>query len=163
MNLLIPKSSTLAVVVTGLIASNAYADKIDDALIAAYKRGYQDGLNAKDEGGGGVNGSSKRNIVGINVPFSSGGSTSGKEVPWVYKFDKSTNVHQLFENDNSPSQSWNIKEIENKGDILKKFIKSEQSKGLIVIEDLPMADFNKLENVLKNSGSGDIWIAPASK
>jgi len=162
MNPLIRKSSILAIVMTGLISSSAFADKIDDALKAAYNQGYKDGYAAAGGGSGG-GGGSQGHVVGINIPSTSGGSTSGHEVPWVYKYDKSTNAHKLFEIDRSPELSAHIKENESTVDLLKKFEANKQSKGVVVIEDLPIADFDKLENVLKNSRSGDVWIAPASK
>lgn len=102
-------------------------------------------------------------MVGIDIPSTSGGSTSGHEVLWVYKFDKSTNSHKLLEIERSPGLSAHTRGSESTADLMRKFEANKQRKGVIVIEDLPMTEFDTFENFLKNSGSGDVWIAPSSR
>ncbi len=160
----------LLLAVLTMLASISNADEIDDALREAYQNGYEDGYSAgRNSGGGGGGGGggsgsvSVGHVVGFSVSSDSGGSTSGSEVPWAYRLDNSKAIMQFMKDNQSANPEIKMQKNEAVKVILEQFKADKKETGTIVIEDMQMGEFDKLESFLKESDSGNVWVAPSTK
>ncbi len=164
MNIFSIKIAFITLITPIVLAIHANADSIDDALKEAYQRGYNDGYIAgKNTGGSGGGGGSQGHVVGFSVPSGSGGSTSGYEAPWVYKLDNSKNTIEFHKKEKPYNPLTQVRGSRSIQELIKQFNANNTSTSTIVIENMPIGDFDKLDSLLKNSKSGNVWLAPSSK